>query len=124
METAVEKIEMVEENLSAFERNPLRPLIEKMAARIAEKYRPEQIILYGSQATGKARPASDIDFFIIKQTQESFITRCATVKMLLRDLRGKIPVFPIVLTPKEVERRLERGDQFIEQIIERGIKLL
>jgi predicted nucleotidyltransferase len=124
METIVEKAKVTDEHLLAFAQNPLRPLIEAMAARIAEEYRPEQIILYGSQATGKARPESDIDFFVIKQTAEGFFRRCASVKRLLRDLRGKTPVSPIVLTPEEVKKRLERRDQFIEQILNRGIRLL
>jgi predicted nucleotidyltransferase len=124
METVIEKNETANERLSAFVRNPLRPLIENMAARIAEEYQPDQIILYGSQATGKARPDSDVDFFVIKQTTESFFRRCASVKRLLRDLRGKTSISPIVLTPEEVTKRLERGDQFIEQILERGIRLL
>jgi len=124
MQTASKIKETANENLPAFTRNPLRPLIEKMAARIAEEYQPDQIILYGSQATGKARPDSDIDFFVVKKTAESFITRCAAVKKLVWDLHGKILVSPVVLTPEEVQKRLDRGDKFIQQILERGVKLL
>lgn len=123
MEATIEKAKIENEHASAFARNPLRPLIEKMATRIAEDYQPEQIILYGSQATGKARSNSDIDFLVIKQTSESYITRCASVKGIVRDLRGKTPVSPIVLTPREVQKRLDRGDRFIQLIFERGIEL-
>jgi HEPN domain-containing protein/predicted nucleotidyltransferase len=123
METVTSKNEALNDHLSAFVRNPLRPLIEKMAARIAEEYRPEQIILYGSQVTGKARPDSDIDLFVVKQAQESFFIRCATVKRIVRDLYNKTPVSPIVLTPEEVQKRLDHGDQFIQQIFDEGIRL-
>ena len=44
----------------------------------------------------------------------------ATVRGLIRDLRNGLPVSPIVLTPKEVEKRVEIGDQFIIEIIEKG----
>jgi len=124
METAIKKNDATDDCLSAFARNPLRPLIERIAARITEEYQPEQIILYGSQATGKARPDSDIDLLVVKKTVESFITRSASVKKLVRNLLGKIPVSPIVLTPAEAQNRLDRGDKFIQQIFERGIKLL
>jgi len=123
MQTASKIKRSAHESSSAFARNPLRPLIEKMAARIAEEYRPEQIILYGSQATGKARPDSDIDLFVVKQASDSFITRCVEVKRIVRNLRGEASVSPIVLTPVEVRKRLGRGDQFIQQILERGIHL-
>jgi len=124
MNVVIEKIAAADEGLSAFARNPLRPLIEKMAARIAEEYHPEQIILYGSQATGKAQPESDIDFLIVKQTNDSFITRCAAVKRIVRDLRGDVPFSPIIMTPQEIQRRLSRDDQFIEEIFESGVELL
>ncbi len=107
-----------------FEHHPLRPMIEKMAARLAQEPGVEQIILYGSQATGEAHADSDIDLLLVKQTQESFITRCASAKKTVRHLSGLIPFSPIVLTPEETQKRLERGDQFIEQIFERGIRLL
>ncbi|MDZ7361886.1 MAG: HEPN domain-containing protein [candidate division KSB1 bacterium] len=106
-----------------FARNPLRPVIEKMAARIVEEYHPEEIILYGSQATGVARPDSDIDLFVVKQTQENFFTRCTAVKRIVRELRGKIEVSPIVFTPEEVLLQLDRGNRFIQHILERGIQL-
>ncbi|MGH7451895.1 MAG: nucleotidyltransferase domain-containing protein, partial [bacterium] len=125
METVIEKNETANERLSAFARNPLRPLIENMAARIAAEYHPEQIILYGSQATGKATPESDIDLFLVKKTNESFVTRCAAVKRIVQNLRdkAKAPISPFVLTPEEIDERIDRGDQFIRQIFTRGVHL-
>jgi len=120
MKTVREKKEAAYEG---FARNPLRPVIEKMAARIAEEYHPEEIILYGSQATGGAKPDSDIDLFVVKKTQENFFTRCSAVKRIVRELRGKIEVSPIVFTPEEVLLQLDRGNRFIQQILERGIQL-
>lgn len=108
----------------AFARNPLKPLIEQIAARLAQEPGVEQIILYGSQATGEASPDSDIDLLLVKQTRDSFVTRYAAAKKNVRDLSGFIPFSPIVLTPEELQKRLDRGDQFIEQIVERGIRLL
>ncbi len=108
---------------SAFARNPLRPLIKKMAARIAQKYRPEQIVLYGSQATGNAGPDSDIDLFVVKQTSDTPFSRKDQVRDLVHDLSLKHSLQPLVLTPEEIEKRLERGDQFIQQILTRGIQL-
>ncbi len=108
----------------AFARNPLKPLIEQMAARLAQEPGVEQIILFGSQATNEAGPDSDIDLLLVKRTRDSFITRCAAAKKNVRDLSGFIPFSPIVLTPEELQKRLDRGDHFIEQIVERGVRLL
>ncbi|MFO0756672.1 MAG: nucleotidyltransferase domain-containing protein [Byssovorax sp.] len=42
----------------------LRP-IQTLLTRIVEKYRPDQVWLYGSRARGDARPDSDWDLFIV-----------------------------------------------------------
>jgi uncharacterized protein len=42
----------------------LRP-IQLLLARIVERYRPEQVWLFGSRARGDARPDSDWDLFIV-----------------------------------------------------------
>lgn len=41
-------------------------LISQMTRRIVETVSPEQIILFGSYANGKATPDSDIDFMVIE----------------------------------------------------------
>jgi len=40
----------------------------------------------------------------------------------MRDLKNKIPISPIVFTPDEIENRKKRGDQFIQEILETGIR--
>jgi hypothetical protein len=50
MKATIEKNKLENEHAPAFARNPLRPLTEKIALRIAEGYQMEEIILYGPQA--------------------------------------------------------------------------
>ena len=40
--------------------------------------------------------------------------------MLLRPLKSRPIVSPIVVTPAEIQRRLERGDPFANEIVTRG----
>ena len=46
-------------------RNVDDPLVERVVKRIAEAIHPAQIILFGSRATGNARPDSDLDLLVI-----------------------------------------------------------
>lgn len=46
--------------------------------------------------------------------------RRVTVQRIITGLHPSIPVETLVLTPKEIETRLDIGDQFIEEIIEKG----
>ncbi len=102
-----------------FARNPLKPLIEQIAARLAQEPGVEQIILYGSQATGEAHADSDIDLFIVNRSSDkSRLQRLAREKA--NDYQA---VQSFVFTPDRVRERLERGDQFIQQILERGVEL-
>lgn len=41
-------------------------LINKMASIVAQEVNPEAIILFGSHATGNARPDSDVDLLVIE----------------------------------------------------------
>lgn len=41
-------------------------LIQEMVAAAAQEVQPEAIILFGSHATGQARPDSDVDLLIIE----------------------------------------------------------
>lgn len=97
--------------------------LKKISERLKREYSAEKVILFGSHARGEATEDSDIDLFIIAPTNERFFERMATVRGLIRDLRNGLPVSPIVLTPQEIEERKKRGDQFIRDILEKGIIL-
>ena len=47
----------------------------------------------------------------------------ASVRGLIRDLRGGLAVAPIVLTAAELEKRRQAGDPFVRDILETGILL-
>ena len=45
-------------------RQTLRVHIDRMVQRIVAKFRPEQVILFGSHARGEAGPDSDVDLLV------------------------------------------------------------
>ena len=98
--------------------------INKMLLEIVDKikneYQPEKIILYGSYAYGKPTRHSDIDLFIIKDTDKDGIQRDVEVKRLIYEPERRISISPLVYTPEEVKQRLSMGDDFIEEIVSKG----
>ncbi len=42
---------------------------------------------------------------------------------LTRDLYDGLALSPIVLSPEEIEERLKKGDQFVQEILDEGIEL-
>lgn len=98
-------------------------VIQRMVERLREGYAPQKVILFGSRARGTARPDSDIDLLVIKETSERFIDRWVRVRQVLSDPERTIPLETMVLTPQEVAQRLAIGDQFVETILREGTVL-
>jgi len=98
----------------------IRKLISEIVEKIKTEYQPDKIILFGSYAYGKPTEDSDIDLLIIKETNKERIYRFAEVKKLIYKPERRIPVSPLVYTPKELEERMAIGDDFVEEILEKG----
>ena len=97
--------------------------IQNILDKLLAGYAPQKVILFGSYAYGNPRRDSDIDLLVIKETSERFIDRWVTVRRLLSDPSRRLPLQVIVLTPQELSERLNVGDQFIKEIIDRGAVL-
>lgn len=104
--------------------NRIKPNIKKTFEKLFNQYSPDKAILFGSYAYGHPTKESDIDLFIVKDTPENPIKRRVTVRRILNITDPDFPsVSPIVLTPKELRARLKIGDQFIEEILRKGLLL-
>ncbi len=94
--------------------------IEEIVKRLCAEYKPDKIILFGSSADNSDDENSDVDLFIVKETDDRFIDRWTTVRRILSDSRRQFGLDTIVLNSREVRGRLARGDQFLKQILEHG----
>ena len=92
--------------------------IKRITDQIVKKYQPEKVILFGSYAWGKVGPSSDIDLFIIKESDLPRRFRTTRVERILGSV--SFPVDVLVYTPKEVEERKALGDFFIRNIFKKG----
>jgi predicted nucleotidyltransferase len=97
--------------------------INNILERLLAGYEPQQVILFGSYAYGEPRADSDIDLLVIKETKERFIDRWTTVRRLLSHPTRTRPLEIIVLTPQELAVRLAIGDQFLQEVVDRGKEL-
>lgn len=77
------------------------PLLEEMVRRLVDAIDPDRIILFGSRARGDARPDSDVDLLVIKDSDEVPLRRSIPAYRAL----GQIPAPTDILwrTPQEVE---------------------
>jgi len=89
--------------------------------QIARTYDPETIVLFGSTATGTARPDSDIDLLIIKNTKQPYFDRILELRRSINTARR---IDAIVLTPQEYDRAIEENRYFlVKEILPNGLKI-
>lgn len=94
--------------------------IQQLAKKIKEKFNPQRIILFGSYAYGIPKKGSDVDLFIIMDTD---IPVRKQAYLIRRELQESIPIDIIVRTPQQVEERIKLGDFFIKHIMQKGVVL-
>ena len=73
--------------------------------RLVEQFRPQRVILFGSQARGTADARSDVDLLVICPVPSGQGSRRALMVAMDRALRGvEVATDVIILTPEEFER--------------------
>lgn len=82
-----------------------------------KEYEPRQVILFGSYARDDVNEGSDIDLIIIKDTEDGFWERIEQVLELCKDYPT---LEPLVYTPKELEKMVAEGNDFILTALEEG----
>jgi len=83
----------------------IRKAIREMTRRIVEEFHPERVILFGSHATGRAGPDSDVDLLVVMPVEGSKRQKQIEIRLALHDIR--VPKDIIVSTPDEFEWRRE-----------------
>ena len=79
------------------------PEIPKMVRRIVRRCSPQKVILFGSHATGRAGPDSDVDLLVVMRTVKSKARQEIALRMALRDFAT--PKDIVVTTAEEFEWR-------------------
>lgn len=92
--------------------------IEMMVARLVDRFDPDQIILFGSQARGTASPGSDVDLLVIMPVSGSKRAKQLEMRMALHDIAVAKDI--ILATPDEVARRRDIVGTIIRPALREG----
>ncbi|MFP4019458.1 MAG: nucleotidyltransferase domain-containing protein [Bacteroidales bacterium] len=88
-----------------------------------KKANPEKVILFGSYATGNPSSESDVDVLIIKNIQDKDKrNEKIRLKHLIREfvLKYGVSIDIHIDTPQNIQKRIEMGDYFYKEILEKG----
>src|SRR5262245_49615257 len=91
-------------------------VIRRFARQVAERFRPEKIVLFGSHAYGKPHADSDVDILVVMPARNE-LDQAVRISL---DIDPPFPLDIIVRTPKNLRWRLEAGDWFLREIVSRG----
>ena len=92
--------------------------ISEIVNKIAAGYNPDKIILFGSYATGNPNEDSDLDLFVIKDTDLPRPQRTVQVRRMLYG--SMIPIDLIVFTPKEIDESKGNKFSFVHEVLTTG----
>lgn len=95
-----------------------KELIKKITHKIRTNFNPQKIILFGSYAWGKPTKDSDVDLFLIMESNLRRDDRAVLISDLFP--RRMFPLDIIVYTPEEIELSLKRGNPFTKEILTKG----
>jgi predicted nucleotidyltransferase len=94
---------------------PMR-LIRRYARAIADEFKPDRIILFGSYAYGTPHEDSDVDLLVVMPARNQ---HDQAVRIQYR-LTAPFPLDLIVRTPQQMSWRLKEGESFTTEIVSKG----
>ena len=103
-----------------FSRSQRLKQIRLVCGAIAREFHPEKIVLFGSYASGQPRLDSDVDLLVVMAFQGSPFRQAAVILGHVVRTVGVLPMDLLVRTPEQVRERLQMGDRFMREILERG----
>jgi predicted nucleotidyltransferase len=94
---------------------PMRE-IRRFSRAVAEKFRPDKIILFGSCAYGTPHADSDVDILVVMPAYN----QSSKAGRIRWEVPAPFPMDLIVRTPENLRRRLADGDLFHTEITSKG----
>ena len=81
---------------------PLQSILDEVVGRIVKACDPDKIILFGSHATGRAGPDSDLDLLVIANVEGSRRKKATEIDAKLYGI--PVPVDLIVVTLEQMKK--------------------
>jgi predicted nucleotidyltransferase len=91
-------------------------VIRRFARQVAELFKPEKIVLFGSYAYGTPHADSDVDILVVMPCRNQ-IDQAFRIHMAIDP---PFPVHVVVRTPYNMAWRLKEGESFLTEVVGKG----
>jgi predicted nucleotidyltransferase len=88
--------------------------------QVANRFKPERIVLFGSHAYGSPNGDSDVDILVVSNKRYSHHAQAFKIRLAVD---APFPLDLIVRSEREIERRIGMNDFFLAEIVGQGIVL-
>jgi len=96
-------------------------LIHSMTDIIVRECHPEKVVLFGSYARGTANPDSDLDFMIIKNTQQTGKSREKALEALWQVFFSyDLPIDFLIYSPEEIKKWKDAPNHIVAHALNEG----
>ena len=92
--------------------------IAEVVRRVVRVADPLRIILFGSRARGDARPDSDFDLVVVRESNQRRDERSAPIYTALADVPAEVEV--MVYTPAEIDEWRDVPQAFVTTALREG----
>jgi len=92
--------------------------IQAVVRKIAEKFDPDKIILFGSYAYGDPKPWSDVDLLVVMDSSVTPNQQRRAISQILSPKQFAMDI--VIRSSLELQERVPLGDWFLKEILERG----
>ncbi len=96
----------------------VQPPVEEIVRKIVDAFRPRRVVMFGSRATGTARPDSDLDLMVEMHTTAPPAERIRVVDALFGLRRWAMDL--VVYTPEEVAEQRQYRNSLVRLIESQG----
>lgn len=94
--------------------------IKAIVERIVSRFHPQKVILFGSHAYGDPTPDSDVDLFVVMETEGNPLHTAARIS---GEIDHPFGIDILVETPKYLAEALAEKDLFETEVMTKGVVL-
>jgi len=91
--------------------------IQELGRNIGQQFKAEKVILFGSYASGKPTPDSDVDLLVVMKFKGKSAWKSLEI---LNGLQPRFAVDLLVRTPEQLRQRIKWNDFFLKEVLARG----
>ena len=96
----------------------MKDILNQVVRRIAERFRPEKIIVFGSYARGELSRDSDLDLLVVMEVNGSCRRKANEIDLALAD--RTVPMDVIVVTPAQFDRQKDLVGTIVREAARQG----